>query len=116
MTGKPELKSTPNSQLRGREVGLYEVSPERASRHRSAAGSKGERCRKGFSCTFPNHKPKTLKGFSSLSRLIPERFAGLGEGHRPIDERLHRRTERFTKLGEFIFHFWWKLRMNGSLH
>ena len=89
---------------------------KRASRHRSAAGSKGERCRKGSSCTFPNHKLKTLKGFSSLSRLILGRFAGLGEGHRPIDERLHRRTERFAKLGEFIFHLWWKLRMNGSLH
>src|SRR5580704_2784704 len=77
---------------------------------------KGERCRKGSSCTFPNRKLKTLKGFSSLSRLIPGRFAGLGEGHRTIDERLHRRTERFPKLGEFIFHLWWKLRMNGSPH
>ncbi len=55
-------------------------------------------------------------GFSSLSWLIPRRFAGLGEGHRPIDERLHRRTERFPKLGDFIFYLWWKLRMNGSLH
>jgi hypothetical protein len=87
-----------------------------ASRHRSAAGTKRERCRKGSSCTFPNHKLKTLKGFSSLSYLMPGRFAGLGEGHRSIDERLHRRTERFPKLGEFIFHLWWKLRMNGSLH
>src|SRR5271167_2582327 len=92
------------------------VTKKRRSRHRSAAGSKWERCRKGSSCTFPNHKLKTLKGFSSLSRLIPGRFAGLGEGHRPIDERLHRRTERFPKLGEFIFHLWWKLRMKGSLH
>src|SRR5258708_36115464 len=88
----------------------------RAFRHRSAASSKAERCRKGSPCTFPNHKLKTLKGFSSLSRLIPGRFAGLAEGHRPIDERLHRWTERFPKLGEFIFHLWWKLRMNGSLH
>jgi len=69
-----------------------------------------------FSCASPNDKLKTLKRFSSLSRLIPGRFAGLGEGHRPIDERLHRRTEGFPKLGEFIFHLWWKLRMNGSLH
>src|SRR5258708_11849844 len=70
----------------------------------SAAGSKGERCRKGKPppAPSPNHKLKTLKGFSSLSRLIPGRFAGLGQGHRPIGERLHRRTERFPKLGEFI--------------
>src|SRR5271163_4630293 len=103
--------------LRARDsVRRKAASFKRASRHRSAPGSKGERCRKGSSCTFPNHKLKTLKGFSSLSRLIPGRFAGLGEGHRPIDESLHRRTERFPKLGEFIFHLWWKLRMNGSLH
>jgi len=68
------------------------------------------------SCTSPNHKLETLKGFSSLSRLISGRFAGLGEGHRPIDKRFHRRTEHFPKLGEFIFHLGWKLRMNGSLH
>ncbi len=67
-------------------------------------------------CSEFQRKDEILKGFSSLSRLIPGRFAGLGEGHRPIDERLHRRTERFPKLGEFIFHLWWKLRMNGSLH
>src|SRR5258708_24240796 len=84
----------------------------------SAAGSKGERCRKGEPppAPSPNHKLKTLKGFSSLSRLIPGRFAGLAEGHRPIDERLHRRTERFPKLGESIPHLWSKLRMNASLH
>jgi len=76
----------------------------------------GVRRSKSFSCTFPNHKLKTLQGFSSLSRLIPGRFAGLREGHRPIDECLHRRTERFPKLGEFIFHLWWKLRMNRSTH
>ncbi len=87
----------------------FRVSPDkRLSRHRSDAGNKGKRCRKGSSCTFPHHKLKTLEGFSSPSRLIPGRFAGLGEGHRPIDERLHRRTERFPKLGEFIFHLWWK--------
>src|SRR6202161_1415070 len=90
------------------QTGLRSISgigtDKRASRHRNAAVSKGERCRKGSSCTSPNHKLKTLKGFSSLSRLIPGRFAGLGEGHRPIDERLHRRTKRFPKLGEFIFH------------
>src|ERR1035438_23587 len=102
------------------QTGLRSISgigtDRRASRHRSAAGSKGERCRKDSSCTFPNHKLKTLKGFSNLSRLIPGRFVAHGEGSRPIDERLHRRTERFPKLGEFIFHLWWKLRMNGSLH
>src|SRR5258708_37127369 len=61
-----------------------------------AAGSKGERCRKGEPppAHSPNHKLKTLKGFSSLSRLIPRCFAGLGEGHSSIDERLHHRTDR----------------------
>ena|ERR1700748_2418588 len=57
-----------------------------------------------------------LEGCERVLRFLVEHLAGPREFHRPIDERLHRRTERFPKLGEFIFHLWWKLRMNGSLH
>jgi hypothetical protein len=91
------------------------VSPASSSRYplRSPVALQGP---SSSSCTFSNQKLKTLKGLSSLSRLIPRSSAGLGEGHRPIDERLHRWTQRFPKLGEFIFHLWGELRMNCSLH
>lgn len=56
-----------------------------------------------------------LESCGSLCQFLIEHLAGPWELHRPINKRLHRRTERLPKLGEFVFHFRWKLRINCSL-
>ena len=57
-----------------------------------------------------------LEGCERFLRFLVEHLAGPREFHRPINKRHHRRAERFSKLGEFVFHFRWKLRMNCSLY
>ena len=56
-----------------------------------------------------------LESCESFCRFLVEHLAGPREFHRPINKRHHRRAERSSKLGEFVFHFRWKLRMNCSL-
>jgi hypothetical protein len=56
-----------------------------------------------------------LESCESFCRFLVEHLPGPREFHRPINKRHHRRAERSSKLGEFVFHFRWKLRMNCSL-
>jgi hypothetical protein len=45
-----------------------------------------------------------LEGCERFLRFLVEHLAGPRKFHRPINKRHHRRAERFSKLGEFVFH------------